>query len=543
MIQENKIKIGLLLDDLSVPTWVNTLVNDIQSDPRFILNCIVLNKGSKTPTRSSFLYRLLRKTDERLMSLSGNPFKRVKLNIVSTKIIDVVPIRKKYSDYFPDETIQKINEDKPDVFLRFGFRILRGKILSASRFGIFSLHHGDTATFRGGPPAFWEVAQKYPLTAVTLQVLTERLDAGIILAKTFLRTDSTSFYRNQQKIYWAGYKLFLEQLQQLTISGIENYINSRQSSFTNEPQGRLYRNPNNIKSFFLLLNYFIRGFFRFISQKVYHNQWQILLANQSVNDFKNSPKKILTLSPPKDRIWADPFLAKAEGKYYLFFEEKLNQFKNAHISCFELNEKGEPVSNKPIEVLKENHHLSYPFVFYYNNHYYMIPESADINSVVLYKSNEFPYRWEKSSVLLEGQSIYDSTLHHHTDGYWYLFCTAKKDNRFSSDAYFHIYYSSSLESPFQAHPQNPIYSDVRKSRPAGALFYNGKDLIRPAQISAPHYGFGINYFKIQNLSPIEFKEEMIFEQLPMDGYRSTHTRNQLDNLVAYDAQKKVFKIF
>ena len=542
MNDSNKIKVGLLLDDLTVPFWVNSLINALRKDSRFVIHCVVLNVGTKPKSRSSFVYRLLRKADERLMALPGNPFKRVVLDVKTKNIIEVEPIRKKFSDYFPDEVIQKIEQDRPDIFLRFGFRILRGKILAAARYGIFSLHHGDTATFRGGPPAFWEVVKKAPVTAVTLQVLTEALDAGVILAKVFLRTDNTSFYRNQQKIYWAGYQLFLDQLGKLPQYGIENYINSQKPIFANEPKGKLYRNPQNFSSAFILVQYLLRGLSRFCSNKLFNNQWQILIGQKTNLSLQEKPNKFFSLTPPKDRIWADPFIAKHNDKYYLLFEEKLNQSKHAHISCLELNEKGEPLSKNPVVVVKENYHLSYPFVFSHNNQFYMIPESAEDKSVVMYRSVNFPYQWEKERILLDDKLIYDTTLHHHSDGRWYLFCTEKEDSRFSSDAYFHIYYADSPEGPFLPHPKNPVYSDVRKSRPAGALFYQNENLIRPAQISAPHYGFGIAYFNVLTLSPDDYKEELIFEEFPQDGYQSTHTINQLDSLVVYDVQKKVFKI-
>lgn len=541
MNSTGKIKIGLLLDDLSVPAWVNSLVKALQNNPRFVIHCIVLNTGEKAKSRSSFVYRLLRKADERLMALPGNPFKRMELETKCKKIIEVVPIRKKFSDYFPDNVIEQITEDRPDIFLRFGFRILRGKILSAARHGIFSLHHGDTSSFRGGPPAFWEVVHKAPVTAVTLQVLTEALDAGVIIAKSFLRTDNTSFYRNQQKIYWAGYNLFLEELEKLPTADIAEHINARKQLFANEPKGRLYRNPKNLSSFFILIQYLLRGISRFCSNKIFNNQWQLLIGYKNNPQFQDKPNFLKTLTPPKDRIWADPFLAAYNEKYFLFFEEKLNVEKAAHISCFEINEKGEPLSNGPVVVVKENYHLSYPFVFTHKQQYYMIPESAEDKTVVLYKAVDFPFKWEKERVLLDDKLIYDSTLHQHTDGKWYLFCTEKVDGRFSSDAYLHIYFSSSLEGPFLPHAKNPIYRDIRKSRPAGALFHQDDTLIRPAQISAPHYGYGISFFKVLVLSPDDFLEEQIFEQHPLEGFQSTHTFNQLGSLVVYDAQKKVLK--
>jgi len=44
-------------------------------------------------------------------------------------------------------------------------------------------HHGDNDYYRGGPAYFWEVYERNPLSGAILQVLTEHLDAGMVLCK------------------------------------------------------------------------------------------------------------------------------------------------------------------------------------------------------------------------------------------------------------------------------------------------------------------------------------------------------------------------
>jgi hypothetical protein len=227
-------------------------------------------------------------------------------------------------------------------------------------------------------------------------------------------------------------------------------------------------------------------------------------------------------------------------------EEKMNNLKNAHISCISLNETGVPKENKPVPVLKEPFHLSYPFVFFNQGSYFMIPESAEAKKVTLYESMNFPYDWKPVRTLLEGQYYYDATLHYHTDGCWYLFCTQKSSSDLSSDAYLHIYFSSDfLNGKFEPHALNPIYSDVRYSRSAGALFYSEGKLIRPAQCGAPRYGYGINYFHIQELSRDNFKEAFMESQFPEknSSILATHTINRSGSLQVMDQQVKRFKIF
>jgi hypothetical protein len=177
-----------------------------------------------------------------------------------------------------------------------------------------------------------------------------------------------------------------------------------------------------------------------------------------------------------------------------------------------------------------------------NQNYFLIPESAATKNLYLYQAVEFPVKWERKCTLIEGLHVYDATLFLHSDGLYYLFCTVKEDSRFSSDAYLNIFYSSDIEQLFIPHQMNPIYADVTKSRPAGKVFKHGNEIIRPAQIGAPVYGHGIAFYKITELSPTAFKEELIIEQSPINGFDATHTYNESDNFIVCDAQRKYLKI-
>ena len=46
-------------------------------------------------------------------------------------------------------------------------------------------HRGSKRANRGGPPGFWEVMDGEPVTGAVLQVLSEDLDAGLVLARSF----------------------------------------------------------------------------------------------------------------------------------------------------------------------------------------------------------------------------------------------------------------------------------------------------------------------------------------------------------------------
>jgi hypothetical protein len=96
-----------------------------------------------------------------------------------------------FSERFSDEDVATIQSHDLDMILRFSFGIIKGEVLSAARFGVWSFHHGDEREFRGRPPGFWELDEVCPVVGAILQRLTERLDAGVVLHRGFFRRHST----------------------------------------------------------------------------------------------------------------------------------------------------------------------------------------------------------------------------------------------------------------------------------------------------------------------------------------------------------------
>jgi hypothetical protein len=103
----------------------------------------------------------------------------------------------KFSEYFSASDIEIIRSYELDFILRFAFGIVRGEILRAPRYGVWSFHHDDEMRYRGGPPAFWEIHRGDPHTGVILQRLTERLDGGVVLRKHAFDTVLHSYTGNR----------------------------------------------------------------------------------------------------------------------------------------------------------------------------------------------------------------------------------------------------------------------------------------------------------------------------------------------------------
>jgi hypothetical protein len=111
---------------------------------------------------------------------------------------DCEVVRKgKFAEYFQPEDVAAIHEADLDFVLRFAFGIIRGEVLNAPRYGVWSYHHGDEERYRGTPSGFWEIYRSDPKTGVILQRLTDRLDGGVILKKCLFDTIDYSYPLNR----------------------------------------------------------------------------------------------------------------------------------------------------------------------------------------------------------------------------------------------------------------------------------------------------------------------------------------------------------
>lgn len=152
-------------------------------------------------------------------------------------------------------------------------------------------------------------------------------------------------------------------------------------------------------------------------------------------------------------------------------------------------------------VLREEFHLSYPYVFEWQNTIYMIPETLGANAVCLYEAEEFPVKWSLKARLIEGQYA-DSSIVRCNDLWWLFVCpTPHQHNTLR------LYFSEELTGPWREHPRSPIINhDPCRARPAGRVLTLNDKLIRFAQDSVPRYGSRVRAFDILELTTTSYSE-------------------------------------
>ena len=537
--QKRPLRVGLLVDSLTQPRWVSNIINEIKASSIADICLVVKNEApGQEPlsrleaywkNRNYLLYALYSRLDGRGAMAETDAFEQVDVaeSLTDCPVLGVLPVMKKFSDWFPEEAIEKIRAYDLDVAISFGFRILRGEALRIAKHGVWSYHHGDNLVNRGGPAGFWEVIDASRISGSMLQVLSEDLDNGTVLDRTWLRTsDRFSVRLSKNHLYWRSASFVMRKLRELYDHGQA----SSEKNLFRPYYNRLHKMPTNAE----LLPKLCRLTWSYAKSKLryafYFDQWTLAYRfRTSPTDPNNSFYRFNHLVPPKDKFWADPFAVKFEGKYFVFFEEYLYQDDKAHISVMELTKSG---PTDPVPVLKRDYHLSYPFIFYWQDRYFMIPETAANKTVELYACESFPGQWKLETVLFEGVPARDATLFE-VDGLWWMF-VAIADTDSSDELY--LYYSSTPLGPWQPHRRNPVKSDVRNSRPAGRPFYWNGDLYRPAQDSSERYGYAMTINRIERLTPDDFVEQEVTKVLPQwrKDLRGTHTLNICEDLTIID---------
>jgi len=546
------LRIGILLDSPKLSAFFARIIEDIQASNFARIELLVyrkkpaqaqeqsksrlgaLKKRFFTPTlRKRALYDAYVRFDERKRP-ANHPLDIVDCSarLAGVESIEVEPVGKKFVHKFPPEAIEKIRAKELDVLLRFGFNILSGEILTVARYGVWSYHHGDNDFYRGGPPHFWELVEKAPLSGVILQVLTEELDGGLVLCKSLFTTEqTTSASVNRYAPYWGSTDMVIRKLNELHRCGWE-YVKSR-SVLHAAYQGnrKIYRMPTNSEMLRWLGPVLVKkaGEYPFRQKIVQHWKIAVRVGHQAL--FESADPDVSGfhwIEPPKDHFWADPFVLEHTGKVWVFFEDYFYPKRRAGIACAEVSAEGTLIA--PQTCLENEHHYSYPHVFRSGGELFMAPESVSSKSVDLYRCREFPAKWVRETTLLEGRFV-DTTIWQDDELWWLMTTRAEPDSRAGC---LFLFYSESLTGEWKFHPANPISTDIRNNRGAGNVFLSGGRLIRTSQSCCPIYGYSFSFNEITELSKDRYAERPLRTILPWGNLCAVHTYNRAGNVEVID---------
>lgn len=272
--------------------------------------------------------------------------------------------------------------------------------------------------------------------------------------------------------------------------------------------------------------------------KIKQTVWQVAIRDKNDTcDFFKSNKVFLAIPNPFGCWAADPFIIEEDGKVYIF-AELFNVLKWKADVAYCIYEKGK--FSRWQTIISEAHHFSFPYIFKYNNEFYIMPETGKVNELSLYKAVEFPGKWQKVHILSQEGNFADSVFvdddriltYYNKEKVLNIALLLRKNDRF-----------------YLAEYKEDVNSDLR---PAGKIFNMNGETIRPTQEGKRFYGEAIIFNKLSfssnNALP---KEEPIFKLEAKDisvsrknNYKITgiHTYNFSENYEVIDFQYNRFNL-
>jgi hypothetical protein len=545
-----KLRVGIMLDNYRLEAWDYKMLEAITGTEYASIELVMLNesKDEKKSFREKVLsnwnnlfYIAYTKLEDRIIQPKPAFFSMDAQNLLKdVPVIGIKPIMDKNSDWFQEQDIEKIKESNLDVIVQRGFRILKGNILNAAKYGVWSYHHDDNTAIIGGPAGFWETFERMGEQGVILQILTDNPEQGIVIYRSFFPCYFFSVGRNNNDCFLRSSLFVPRTLKRLYNEGEKIFFDNiaRENEKVKFYNYALYKHPNNFEflkmfikhSYHISVEYFPLIFFQY--------QWMLMydLQDQISTSFWRF-KKII---PPRDRFWADPHVFFKDDMYYIFIEEYLYKKKKAHISLIEMHPSGK--HSDPVMILEEPFHLSYSHVFEYNGILYMIPETRSAKSINLYQCTGFPTEWKHRATLIDSINAVDSTILFHKNKWWLFTNIAEPEGTSLNNELYLFYADKLLSNNWNNHPMNPVISDVKRARPAGKILERNGILYRPSQCCNPWYGYGIKLNEIVVLTEHDYLErEIAFIEPKWDKkLKGVHTLCHENRLTMIDGHYQKF---
>jgi len=542
-----------VLDSIEPPRWVHWLLEELAHAPFAALEMFIVaapppsRAQSAARARGGLLYSLYAHLDRRLFALHPDPLEPLSLD---RRDGDAVPLMYVTGGTdtppAPKETTE-IRRRRLDVLLCLGALVRPQAAAGLARLGALYLQAGEGEL----PAGVREVFDSAPATRSAVYALPNDAGPPRLAAEAYHKTHKRSAYRTRAELYRKAPSLLLGALRDLhdfggvgSDNGVgpggERTRGRKAAATTAEaPRPRL---PSDVEMSRGLLRVGGRLLEHVRHEGVTFDQWIVGLhvhapgTHVAYDRLASLPWR--TVIPPRDRFWADPFPVRVPGGHVVFVEEYLYERGRAHISALEVSESG--ATSAPVPVLEREYHLSYPFILEWHGERFMIPESSGGRTVDAYRATSFPDSWTLEARLLGDVRAVDATPIE-VEGRWWMFAGVASDRRsHSSDLQedLHLFHASSPLGPWTPHRRNPVKSDVRSARPAGALFWWNGELLRPAQDCSVRYGYAITLHRVLRLNASEYREEPVARIDPCwtDGLRGTHTLNAVPGLVVLDGR-------
>ncbi len=512
--------LAIVLDSCEAPHWVHYVIEKLRDCKSIEMSIVILSRRSKAAKvrhRGPILFRCWHALDLRIRRPNTDALELRDLSplLKSNGSMRALSFQTDSSQPLLVDGVAFLDEANVDLLLYLGRGVPTAEIAARGRLGVWFLK-GSTLSESEIPDLFWDMYEGNHLMQYGPRVIEHRRNRAGLVYRAYGITNSLSLALNQNAAAWDIAQFLVTQL-----SDSERLRTSMQALSEADVSPRSLSNTRMAR---FLVRWLKRTLGHEFKKRFFREQWSIAVQSRADVPKMDSAQNFEMLRPPRDRFYADPFLIERNGRNYLFFEDYRFAAKKGVISCCGMD--GEGNCGEPRVVLERKYHLSYPFLFTWQGEVYMVPESLDNGTIEIYRASNFPYSWIYEGVLMPNVAAADPTLLHHRDRWW-LFTAGVRDHASPNENLF-LFFAESPFGPWTAHPKNPIVSDARHARPAGCLYFDNGQLIRPGQDCSRGYGYATQLHRVEVLSETDYRETLLTSITPswISGSRGIHTFNQ-----------------
>ena len=539
MLKSSPIKIGLLTNSSLVSKYVFDLVQWSINKDNIEIDLLVIQKNDKSSKLFTCLnnffqqlaHCLIVKFEKILLKKifpHNDHYKKYDLNRSIGKSISITTFISNGNEFieFSNNDMKKVKDLNLDLVLQIDIQKNIKNIIDISRLGAIKLIFGNAY-----PTGFWEVYYKKNSTSFRIErVNKENEDAVIIFEGEF---QTQFFYSLNQAFLFTKSNYYLKEV----LKKISLNKSLPEISEIPIPNNSLVKKPNLWNYFFYLTSIsfmLLKKIFRKYVQKK-RARWEIAFSQQNWKSIEFS--KSTKIKNPKGCFLADPFVFNKFSKDYCFVEEFNYRDEKACIAVYELYKK---TYSRLGVAINEPFHLSFPYVFEFEDKVYMCPETSQNKDIRLYESTKFPMEWSLSKILMSNVDAADTMIFKYND-IWWMFTNLDFSNIGDHASELSIFYSETgpITNNWIAHQHNPVIINSNKARNAGLLIKENI-LYRVSQAQGfDLYGEKFSVNRILQLDKYSYKEEKFFSVKPdfFANIVGTHHFHANKNYTVFDFLK------
>ena len=413
----------------------------------------------------------------------------------------------------PATLLERFSADGLSAVVKFGLGLLRVPDERSSSIPILSYHHGDPRRFRGRPAGFYELLAGEPVIGQIVQRLSNRLDAGHVLAFAETKAHAHSYRATMAEAYRAS-PLLLER-------AIRNAREGQQLEMV--PGNRVTRLPGPVTVLLFVAARVWATIRRLGYGAAIEKSWQVALAEDGSGQLPASaglpdPATWREIEIPAGyRFLADPFFdPDGDG---LLVEALANRTALGEILRLSGNEH---------RVVLRDGHCSYPAAIADGGVTLLIPEISEHSPALVYRLDDGVPQCVGKVAIGEGTRLIDPTPYRH-NGHWYLFGNLAAEG----SSVLRLWVGHDLTSGMSEHPDSPIRLSPAGARMGGLIIEHDGLRFRLGQDLRGKYGDGLIVFEIEELTPERYREKTVSD-LRLTGRHGPHTLNVSGHSILFD---------